>query len=65
MNKENTPDPKPDFDTIPRDPKLVSDRELVYGVLHGLPGYEAEWSNRNDKKETQDEENFDGYDGNY
>ena len=35
------------FCALPPDPKTVSDRELVYGTLHGLPGYEEEWRRRN------------------
>jgi hypothetical protein len=37
----------PTYCALPPDPKTVSDRDLVYGTLHGLPGYEEEWRRRN------------------
>lgn len=72
MNDKEQPEEQdipfvPVFDVLPRDPKIVNDEELVYGTLHGLPGYEEEWRRRNysEEKSPENEENFDGYDGNY
>jgi hypothetical protein len=42
-----SPVPRPVSDVGAPDPRLVSEQELVYGTLHGLPGYEEEWLRRN------------------
>jgi hypothetical protein len=68
MNNTDQPEeqedtPIPVFDILPPDPRGVSDEQLVYGTLHGLPGYEEEWHRRNYSQEEAEE--FDGYDGNY
>jgi hypothetical protein len=41
------PAPRPVSDVGAPDPRLVSEQELLYGTLHGLPGYEEEWRRRN------------------
>lgn len=80
-NSDQTPDQTPDqepifipvFDNLPPDPRIVDNEALVYGTLHGLPGYEEEWYRRNpeafadeeDAKDIENDENFEGYDGNY
>ncbi len=43
----------PVIDTLAPDPRVISDAELVYGTLHGLPGYEEEWRRRNPGSEAQ------------
>jgi len=41
------PVPRPVSDVGAPDPRHVGEQELVYGTLHGLPGYEEEWRRRN------------------
>lgn len=47
VDSVSRPVPRPVSDVGAPDPRLVSEQELVYGTLHGLPGYEEEWYRRN------------------